>query len=80
MERLLLWLQRICLQRLRARPPQSPKEGSIQSGNEKAFMILCVLVARKINNKKVIIRNKEVAVIKEKFEYRLSQRQTPNNK
>jgi hypothetical protein len=37
-------------------------------------------VAKKINNKKVIIRNKEVAVIKEEFEYRLSQRQTPNTK
>ncbi len=34
----------------------------------------------KINNKKVKIMNKEVAVTKVKFEYRLSQRQTPNNK
>ncbi len=34
----------------------------------------------KINNKKVKIRNKEVAVTKMKFEYRLSQHQTPNTK
>ena len=34
----------------------------------------------KINNKKVKIRNKEVAVTNVKIEYRLSQRQTPNNK
>jgi len=34
----------------------------------------------KINNKKVKIRNKEVAVTNVKFEYRLSQRQTPNAK
>jgi len=47
---------------------------------------LCrVFVAKKINNKKVIIRNKEVAVTKVKFEYWLSltpntKRQTINNK
>jgi hypothetical protein len=34
----------------------------------------------KINNKKIKIRNKEVAVTEVKFEYRLSQRQTPNAK
>jgi hypothetical protein len=45
MEKLLLWLQQICLQHHRARPPQSPKGGSIQSGNEKAFVILCVLAS-----------------------------------